>query len=257
MDKTALITGGSRGIGFGIAEKLVSEGYNLVLSGRRPVENVEDAVTHLRNIGKRVMYYVSDISKPEDRIRLLDQTREYFGRLDVLVNNAGVAPKARVDILDATEESFEHVMMINLQGPFFLTQAASEWMLEQRATIPDYEGVIINIGSISADVVSLHRGEYCISKAGMSMMTQLFAARLSAHGISVFEIRPGIVKTDMTNAVVDKYNKLIFEGDLCVIKRWGSPDDVGTVAAAMATGKMPYSVGQVITVDGGLTLPRL
>ncbi len=257
MKKTALITGGSRGIGFGIAEKLAAEGYNLVLSGRRPTEDVEDAMMHLRETGSRVMYYVSDISKPEDRTKLLEQTREYFGRLDVLVNNAGVAPKARVDILDTTEESFEHVMMVNLKGPFFLTQAASQWMLEQESIIPDYDGVIINIGSISADVVSLQRGEYCISKAGVSMMTQLFAARLSGHGISVFEIRPGIVKTDMTNAVVDKYNKLIFEGDLCVIKRWGSSEDIGTVAAAMATGQMPYCVGQVITVDGGLSLQRL
>lgn len=255
--KVALITGGSRGIGFGIAEKLAHERYDLVLSGRRPAENVEDAITRLQDIGARVVYCASDISKTADRTKLVAQTRESFGRLDLLVNNAGVAPKARVDILDASEESFEHVLKVNLQGPFFLTQAVSVWMLEQKRLAPDYNGVIINIGSISADVISLNRGEYCISKAGVSMATKLFAARLSGDNISVFEIRPGIIKTDMTSAVVDKYNKLILEEDICVIKRWGLPEDIGTVAAAMATGKMPYCVGQVITVDGGLTLPRL
>ncbi len=257
MKKIALITGGSRGIGLGIAEKLAEEGYNLVLSGRRDPSEVEDALDLLRNLGARVLYCVSDISDAEARAKLLADTKEYFGRLDVLVNNAGVAPMARMDVLDTTEESYERVMMINLQGPFFLSQAAASWMLEQRGIDPEFCGTIINIGSISSKMTSLNRGEYCISKAGMSMMTKLFAARLSGHGISVFEIRPGIVKTDMTNSVAEKYNKLILEGDLCVIKRWGFPADVGTVAASMATGKMPYCVGQVITVDGGLSLARL
>lgn len=255
--KVALITGGSRGIGFGIAEKFAHKGYDLVLSGRRPAEDVADAVTSLQDIGGRVIYCASDISKSADRSELLHQTREIFGRLDVLVNNAGVAPRSRVDILDASEASFEYVLRVNLQGPFFLTQAAANWMLEQHRASSDYNGVIINIGSISAEVISLNRGEYCISKAGVAMATQLFAARLSGDNISVFEIRPGIIKTDMTSAVVDKYNKLILEEDICVIKRWGLPEDIGTVAAAMAAGEMPYCVGQVITVDGGLTLPRL
>lgn len=257
MRKTALITGGSRGIGFGIAEKLAAEGYNLVLSGRRPAEEVEDSIRHLRAIGSSVRYCVSDISNARDRSALIARTRECFGRLDALVNNAGVAPEFRVDILNTSEESFNQVLKVNLRGPFFLTQAVSEWMLKQRSDSSEYNGVIINIGSISADVVSLNRAEYCISKAGVGMMTRLFAARLSGYGISVFEIRPGIIKTDMTNAAEEKYSKLLQESDLCVIKRWGLPEDIGRVAAALATGKMPYCVGQVITVDGGLTLPRL
>ena len=257
MKKVALITGGTRGIGFGIAVKLAEEGFNLVLSGRRPAEQIEDVLVQLRNYNVRVIYCVSDISDARDRSSLLQETREYFGRLDVLVNNAGVAPETRMDVLDVTEQSYERVMKINLEGPFFLSQAVASWMLEQKAIEPEFAGVIINIGSISAEMVSLKRGEYCISKAGMSMMTKLFAARLSGHDISVFEIRPGIVKTDMTTSVAERYNRLIMEGDLCVIRRWGFPEDVGEIAAAMATGKMPYCVGQVITVDGGLSLPRL
>jgi len=257
MKKVALVTGGSRGIGLGIAEELAWGGFNLVLSGRRTASEVADSIEHLKHCGADVLYCVSDVSNAEARKSLLDSVRERFGRLDVLVNNAGVAPSTRADVLEITEESYETVMMINLQGPFFLTQAVSEWMLEQKGLDPEYTGVIINISSVSAETVSINRSEYCISKAGMSMMTKLFATRLGAHDISVFEIRPGIVKTDMTNAVVDKYNKLIMEGDLCVIKRWGFPSDVGVVAAAMASGRMPYCVGQVINVDGGLSLSRL
>jgi len=257
MKKVALITGGSRGIGLGIAEELAWGGFNLVLSGRSDASEVSESIEHLKHCGAEVLYCVSDVSFPEARKNLLQSVRERFGRLDVLVNNAGVAPATRQDLLDLTEESYDRVMMINLQGPFFLTQKTAQWMLEQKSLDNEYNGVIINIGSVSAEMVSLNRGEYCISKAGVSMMTQLFAARLSAHDISVFEIRPGIIKTDMTNTVVEKYNKLINEGDLCVMKRWGFPKDVGKVAAVMAAGKMPYSVGQVIKVDGGLSLQRL
>jgi 3-oxoacyl-[acyl-carrier protein] reductase len=227
------------------------------LSGRRNVSEVAEAIEHLKHCGAEVLYCVSDVSSSADRDDLQQSVRDRFGRLDVLVNNAGVAPATREDLLDMTEASYERVMMNNLQGPFFLTQQFAEWMLEQKSLDNNYTGVIINVGSVSAEMVSLNRGEYCISKAGVSMMTQLFAARLSAHDISVFEIRPGIIKTNMTNAVVEKYNKLINEGDLCVIKRWGFPEDVGKVAAVMAAGKMPYCVGQVIKVDGGLSLARL
>jgi 3-oxoacyl-[acyl-carrier protein] reductase len=257
MKKVALITGGTRGIGLGIAEKFAHEGFNLVLNGRKRPEEVEELISHLRDFGARILYRDGDIADARARTRLLEEARDFFGRLDVLVNNAGVAPDVRADLLDMTEESYERVMRINLQGPLFLTQAAAEWMLEQRSIDPQFRGTVINIGSISAEFVSLNRGEYCISKAGMSMMTKLFAARLGSHDISVFEIRPGIMRTDMTSAAADKYNRLITEGDLCVIKRWGYPADVGDVAVAMASGKMAYCVGQVITVDGGLSLQRL
>jgi len=257
MKKVALITGGSRGIGRGIAEKLAKAGFNLVISGIRDAASVAGAVKHLEEMGAEVLYCVSDVSGSADRKELLSAVKERFGRLDVLVNNAGVAPDVRTDMLEVMEESFERVMKINLQGPFFLTQAVGEWMLLQKAYDSEYTGVIINIGSISAEVVSVKRGEYCISKAGMSMMTKLFAARLGGHDIFVYEIRPGIVKTDMTSKVEDKYNALIEGGDLCVMKRWGFPADIGKVAAAMATGQLPYCIGQVVTVDGGMTLQRL
>jgi 3-oxoacyl-[acyl-carrier protein] reductase len=257
MQKVALITGGSRGIGFGIASEFAAAGHNLVLSGRRECQEVEPALTELRNLGARVSYCASDIADSSDRRMLLDEVRKSYGRVDVLVNNAGVAPEQRRDILDVSEESFETLLRVNLQGPFFLSQAVAAWMLELRAADPDFRGTIINISSISAEIVSLNRAEYCVSKAGVSMMTKLFAARLCAHGMAVFEIRPGIIRSDMTKAATEKYNRLITESDLCVVKRWGMPRDIGEVALAMAEGRLPYCVGQVITVDGGLSLKRL
>ncbi|MDD2600694.1 MAG: 3-ketoacyl-ACP reductase [Kiritimatiellae bacterium] len=257
MKKVALITGGTRGIGRGIAEKLAEAGFNLVISGIRDAASVSETVRCLEGLGAEVLYCASDVSNEEDRKELLAATKARFGRLDVLVNNAGVAPNIRTDILEALEESFERVMKINLQGPYFLTQAVATWMLVQKSYDADHTGVIINIGSISAEIVSIKRGEYCVSKAGISMMTRLFAARLGGHDIHVYEIRPGMVKTDMTSKVEDSYTRLIEDGELSVIKRWGTPADVGTVAVAMATGQLPYCVGQVVTVDGGVTLPRL
>ena len=187
---------------------------------------------------------------------MIERIRESFGRLNVLVNNAGVAPKERLDILEATEESFAWVVATNLQGPYFLTQLAANWMVEQKRGAPDDFFCVVNVGSISATVASTNRGEYCVAKAGIGMMTQLFAARLGEFDIPVYEIRPGVTKTDMTAGVQEKYDKLIAEG-LCVQKRWGYPEDSGKVVAAMARGDLPYSTGQVIMVDGGLTLPRL
>ena len=175
----------------------------------------------------------------------------------MLVNNAGVAPKVRADILEAGEESFDWVLDINLKGPYFLTQAVANWMVEQKQTGDSFEGCIINVGSISATVVSPNRGDYCISKAGIGMMTQLFAARLGEFDIPVYEIRPGIIQTDMTAGVTEKYDNLIFNTDLCVTKRWGVPEDIGKLAAAMARGDLPYATGQAIYVDGGLTMSRL
>ena len=185
------------------------------------------------------------------------KTREEFGRLDLLVNNAGIVPKERVDLLDASVESFDQVMDVNLKGPYFLTQAVASWMIEQRsAASDDYQPAIINISSISAYAASPERGDYCVSKAGLSMMTKLYAARLANEGINVYEIRPGVIATDMTAGVKAKYDGLI-EADLTPIKRWGTPEDVARAVAAIATGMLPFSTGEVINVDGGFHLRRL
>jgi NAD(P)-dependent dehydrogenase (short-subunit alcohol dehydrogenase family) len=257
MKKVALVTGGGRGIGFGVAEKLAADGFNLVLSGRSEVSKVADAVQALEESGAEVLYCSGDVSSAADRAAMLAAIKEKFGRLDVLVNNAGVAPKVRADILEATEESFEWVIRTNLQGPYFLTQAVANWMIEQKNADDSFSGCIINVGSISATVVSPNRGDYCISKVGIGMMTQLFAARLGEFDIPVYEIRPGIIKTDMTAGVTEKYDRLIAGTDLLVQKRWGVPEDIGKLAAAMARGDLPYATGQAIYVDGGLTMTRL
>jgi NAD(P)-dependent dehydrogenase (short-subunit alcohol dehydrogenase family) len=254
--RVACITGGARGIGFGVAQALAAEGFDLVLAGVREEAAASAALEQLRGLGARVVYCQADVSDTAARIRLVDAVRAAFGRLHVLVNNAGVAPAVRADILEATEESFERLMRINLQGPYFLTQLAARWMIEQHKADPAYAGVIVNVSSISATVASTSRGEYCISKAGVSMATQLWAARLGEFGIPVYEVRPGIIKTDMTSAVTAKYDKLIADG-LLVQPRWGLPGDVGKAVAMLARGDLPYSTGQVLAVDGGLTLERL
>lgn len=183
---------------------------------------------------------------------MLDAIRQKFGRLHVLVNNAGVAPKVRADILDATEESFDYLVQTNLKGPYFLTQAVAKWLIEQKQP----GCCIVNVSSISATVASVNRGDYCISKAGVAMASQLWAVRLGEFNIPVYEVRPGVIKTDMTSAVTAKYDKLLREG-LAIQKRWGTPEDVGKVVAALARGDFPYSTGAVIMVDGGLTVQRL
>ncbi len=196
------------------------------------------------------------ITGGSDRKNILKQVGDHYGKLHVLVNNAGIAPKERKDILEATEESFDEVVSVNLKGTYFLTQEAANWMIEQKKINNEFKGCIINISSISATVASVNRGEYCISKAGMSMVTQLFATRIGEFDIPVFEVRPGIIHSDMTSGVKEKYDKLI-EAGLCVQKRWGEPEDVGKVVASLAKGNFMYSTGQVIMVDGGLTIPRL
>jgi NAD(P)-dependent dehydrogenase (short-subunit alcohol dehydrogenase family) len=256
MKKVAFVTGGSRGIGLGIAEHLAKTGFNLAINGMREEESVQEVLTHLQSLGAEVIYCRGDIASREARERMLAQIKNHFGRLHVLVNNAGVAPKERRDILEASEESFQYVLSTNLQGAYFLTQSAANWMIAQKNTQTDFWGCIINVSSISATVASVNRGEYCVAKAGLSMATQLFAARLGEFNIPVYEVRPGVIKTDMTAGVTEKYDKLI-EAGLCVQKRWGYPDDVGKAVAALAKGDFPYSTGQVIMVDGGLTLPRL
>ncbi|HTB26213.1 MAG TPA: 3-ketoacyl-ACP reductase [Puia sp.] len=256
MRRVVLITGGSRGIGFGIARELAKSNFDLAINGTRSADLVENELKELRDYGIDVIYCPGNIASSEDRMEILRRIKEHFGRLHVLVNNAGVAPKDRRDILDATEESFDYVMGINLKGSYFLTQKTANWMIEQKENNAEFKGCIINISSVSATMVSLNRGEYCISKAGMGMTTQLFAVRLGEYDIPVFEVRPGIIQTDMTSGVKEKYDKLIGEG-LCVQKRWGEPQDVGKVVASLTKGDFMYSTGQVIMVDGGLTIPRL
>jgi 3-oxoacyl-[acyl-carrier protein] reductase len=256
MKKTALITGGTRGIGFGIARCLAREGFDLAINGVREESQVEDPLGELRHLGAEVLYCRGNVADPAVRADILHQVRSHFGKLNVLVNNAGMAPRERRDILEATEESFEEVLHTNMMSAFFLSQQAARWMIEQKQENPGFEGSIVNISSISATLASTNRPEYCIAKAGMSMATKLYAIRLAEYDIPVFEIRPGVISTDMTAGVRDKYDRLISEG-LCVQKRWGLPRDVGMAVASLVRGDFPYSTGQVIMVDGGLTLPRL
>jgi 3-oxoacyl-[acyl-carrier protein] reductase len=250
------VTCGARGIGFGVARALARENFDLAIIGVRELSAAEAALAELRQLGADVLYIQADISDSAARKKMLEAVREKYGRLHVLVNNAGVAPKVRADVLEATEESFEWVLKVNLQGPYFLTQQCARWMIEQKKAGLDWRGCIINISSISATVASVNRGDYCISKAGVVMATQLWAARLGEHDIPVYEIRPGLVRTDMNTSVQAKYDKLIAEG-LLAQSRWGTTDDVGQAAAMLARGELSYSTGQVLVVDGGLTLRRL
>jgi NAD(P)-dependent dehydrogenase (short-subunit alcohol dehydrogenase family) len=252
----ALVTGGSRGIGFGVAKALAKSGYEVVITGRRAGSEVAPALKQLQACGVRAEYVAADVSSNSDRQRLLETIENHFGKLNVLVNNAGMAPRVRADVLDAAEDSFDELIAVNLKGPYFLTQMVARWMIRQQSTDVAFRGCIINIGSISATVASLTRGEYCISKAGIAMATRLWAVRLAEFGIGVYEIRPGIIATDMTAAVKSKYDALIAEG-LLLEKRWGTPDDVGKTAAMLARGDLPYASGSVLILDGGLTLPRL
>ncbi len=256
MKKVALVTGAARGIGLRIAERLAFERYDLAIGDIQPETAATEALEKLRSGGAEVLYCQTDVSSSHARKQLLKRIRDRFGRLHLLVNNAGVAPKERKDLLEATEESFEWVLKINLQGPYFLTQAAANWMIEQKRASADYSACIVNISSISATVASPNRGEYCISKAGISMATSLWAARLAEFGIPVYEVRPGIIETDMTAGVRAKYDELIREG-LLLQARWGLPDDVAKAVTMLARGDLAYSTGQVIMTDGGFSVRRL
>lgn len=256
MKRVALITGGARGIGLGVSKCLAADGFDLAICGVRPEDAVAEPLGQLRQLGAEVLYCRCDVADAAARAAMLAAVRNRFGRLHVLVNNAGVAPKVRADLLEASEESFAYVLRTNLQGPYFLTQAVARWMVEQKQADGEFRGCIVNISSVSATVASVNRGDYCISKAGISMATQLWAARLGEFAISVYEVRPGIIKTDMTAGVQAKYDKLIGEG-LLVQPRWGLPEDVGKACAMLARGELTYSTGQVLMVDGGLTIARL
>jgi NAD(P)-dependent dehydrogenase (short-subunit alcohol dehydrogenase family) len=256
VGRVALVTGAARGIGHAIADALAAEGMAVAVCDVHEESAAADAMERLRRRDTAVLYCRADVGDAAARAAMLGAIRTRFGRLDVLVNNAGVAPKVRADLLEATEESYERVMRINLQGPYFLTQAAARWMVEQKRADPAFAGCIVNISSVSATVASPSRGEYCLSKAGVSMATKLWAARLGEFGIPVYEVRPGVIQTDMTATVKEKYDKLI-AGGLMVQPRWGQPADVARAVAMLVRGDLPYSTGQAILVDGGMTLPRL
>jgi NAD(P)-dependent dehydrogenase (short-subunit alcohol dehydrogenase family) len=248
----ALITGGSRGIGRGIAIELARSGFDIAISYASNTSAAEQTRARIESLGQRDVINQADIASRTDRIRLVEQSTQTLGRIDLLINNAGVAPLVRADILEASEESFDRLVDTNLKGPYFLTQLVARGMIDQKAA-----GKIINITSVSAYAASTNRGDYCISKAGLSMMTRLYAARLARHGINVYELRPGIIETDMTAGVKAKYDQMIFDQDLTPIQRWGTPEDVGRAAVAIATDLLPFSTGQVIDIDGGFHLRRL
>jgi NAD(P)-dependent dehydrogenase (short-subunit alcohol dehydrogenase family) len=255
VKRVALVTGGTRGIGLGVARALAAEEFDLAICGRREEGEVAGVLEELRAKGGDVRYFRADVASRDDRDRLVAGLRAAFDGLHLLVNNAGIAPAARADLLEAGEESFDRLIAVNLKGPYFLTQAVARWMTEQNQK-PGYQGAIVFVTSVSAEAASPNRGEYCVSKAGLAMTARLFAVRLAGDGIPVYEVRPGIVRTDMTAGVAETYDKRIGEG-LLPQGRWGEPEDVGRVVAALARGDAAYSTGAVIPVDGGFSIPRL
>ena len=255
-DRVALVTGASRGIGRGIAVALGAAGWQVAVNYRGNETAANQTVAAIQTNGGTAQAFQADIAISTDRARLIDQVMERFGRIDVLVNNAGVAPSQRLDVLEVTVESYERVMDTNLKGPFFLTQQIAKRMIGLLQAGIIEAPKIINISSISAYTSSPNRGEYCLSKAGISMMTLLFADRLAEYGINVYEVRPGIIATDMTSSVTEKYDALIAQG-LTPIRRWGQPDDVARAVVALAENYLPFSTGEVINVDGGFHFRRL
>ena len=251
----ALITGGARGIGLGIARSLANAGFDLALNGVRPLDQVAHVLASFPP-DRSVAYCQGDIGSREDRAAIVANVRERFGRLDVLVNNAGITSPGRRDLLDADEAGFDRVMNVNLKGPYFLTKACANWMIEQLGEFPQRRPSVVNISSISAEFVSVNRGDYCLSKAAIGMATKLWAARLAEFGIGVYEVQPGVIASDMTAGVTEKYDRLIAEG-LTLEPRWGTPEDVGQAVATLVTGKIPYATGQVLYVDGGMRISRL
>lgn len=255
MKKTAIITGASRGIGFSIARQLGLDGNRVVMVATGVQEKNQKALDALTNLGIECMYIQANIGEHEDRLKIVEKTVEKFGRIDILVNNAGVAPLVRADLLEMTEESFDRVIGVNTKGTMFLTQAVAKQMIRQKP-VDGRKGVIVNVSSCSAAVSSVSRGEYCISKAGVSMLTTLYADRLAAEGILVHEVRPGVIATDMTSTVTEKYDQLIQEGAF-PIARWGKPEDVANVVSAFCSDKFQYTTGNYIDVDGGFHISRL
>ena len=256
MRRAALVTGGTRGIGLGVARELARGGWDLLLSGLRPAADIAPTVEQLRSFGGRVGYVAADISQPDGRTAIVEEARARHGAMHALVNNAGRAPRVRADLIDATEDSFEEVLRTNLQGPYFLTQSIARDILQRAREEAGFRAAIVFVTSVSAEMASPSRGEYCVSKAGLAMAARLFAVRLAPAGIPVYDVRPGIIATDMTAAVKDAYDRRIADG-LVPEGRWGQPDDVGRAVCSLLRGDMPYATGSVIHVDGGLSLPRL
>jgi NAD(P)-dependent dehydrogenase (short-subunit alcohol dehydrogenase family) len=257
----AIVTGGSRGLGRGIAVRLAELGFSIILNyagnAAAAAETVEYCRSRQSQLDQRFIPFQADIAVQDQRLRLVEQTLDALGRIDVLVNNAGIGPQVRADVTETTVESFNHVLRVNLEGPFFLTQAVVRyWLGRQPDAILPHGFSVVNVSSISADTASLNRGEYCISKAGLAMVTQLWAVRLASSRIHVFELRPGIMATDMTSGVKEKYDRMMGEG-LVPQNRWGQPDDIGKAVAALVSGSFPYSTGEVIYLDGGMHLRRL
>ncbi len=255
-EQVALVTGASRGIGRAIAITLAENGWTIVINYCRDATAAAEALTLVEKAGGRAITVQADIGQTADRLRLVQETLGRLGRIDLLVNNAGIAPRRRLDILQTSEASYDEVMAVNLKGPFFLTQLVSRTMIDLLAKGVIKDPKIINIGSLSAYTSSTNRPEYCLSKAGLAMMTQLFADRLAPYGIHVYEIRPGIIRTDMTSAIQQKYDRLIADG-LTPIRRWGEPEDVAQAVLAIAEGRFPFSTGETFNVDGGFHLRRL
>lgn len=251
-NKIALVTGAARGIGRAIAVALAKEKWRVVINYRQNAEAAQEALKLIEGLGGQGILLQADIADAADRERLVAQTLDAFTRIDLLVNNAGMAPRRRADLLETTEASYDEIMATNLKGPFFLTQLVVRRMIELKTE----KARIINIGSVSAYASSTNRGEYCLSKAGVGMMTTLFAHRLAEFGINVYEVRPGIIRTDMTRAVREKYDGMIADG-LAPIARWGEPEDVARAVTAIAQDCLPFSTGEVINVDGGFHLRRL
>ena len=252
----ALVTGGTRGIGFGIARELARTGWDLILTGLRTEAEAAPALGDLRGMGSRVSYLAADIAQASARDAVVSHVRSNHRAVNALVNNAGRAPRVRADLLDAAEDSFEEILRTNLQGPYFLTQAIARDMVEHGREDASFRAAIVFITSVSSEMASINRGDYCVSKAGLAMAARLFATRLAAAGIPVYDVRPGIIATDMTAGVRDAYDKRIAEG-LVPEGRWGQPDDVGRAVAALLRGDVPYATGAVVHVDGGLSMPRL
>jgi 3-oxoacyl-[acyl-carrier protein] reductase len=254
--RVALVTGGTRGIGLGIARALATEGFDLAVNGIRPDREAAAAVAELQAKGAEVVYLRADVADAADRQALVAAALGRFGRLDVLVNNAGVAPLQRADLFDATEESFDRLISVNVKGAHFLTQIVARHMADRHRSDRAARGVVVNVSSVSATMASPNRGEYCISKAALAMSSKLWALRLAEEGIDVYEVRPGIIETDMTAAVKEAYDRRIAEG-LIPERRWGLPEDVGRAVLSLARGDLSYATGQVVVVDGGLSIERL
>ena len=257
--KSALVTGASRGIGRGIAIELAKAGYRVAINYAGNAEAAAEALALVKAAGGDGFVVQGDVSVAADREHLVAETVRQFGRIDLLVNNAGVAPKVRADLLDAGEESFDRLFNINLKGPYFLTQLVAKQMLTQAPDEEGFRGRIVNITSISVYTASINRGDYCMVKAGLAMMTKLFADRLANDGINVYEIRPGVIATDMTGAVKEKYDKLILQDErgISPIRRWGKPEDIGRAVRAIAEDRFPFTTGTAFDVDGGFHLQRL